>query len=69
MGHPAHCDYRHEPYPESEMTASAVPQHVHDPATTTIVRQRQGIPYEVQQVICTSCRKLLQERKLRRAAG
>jgi hypothetical protein len=34
-----------------------------------VLRQREGIPYEVERVTCSQCNRLLQERPLRRAAA
>jgi hypothetical protein len=43
--------------------------HRHTKVTTYALRQREGIPYEVERVQCTQCKRLLQERPLRRAAA
>lgn len=43
--------------------------HRHTEATTHLLRQRAGVPYEVEQKICTSCQRVLDERALRRAAA
>ncbi|HYZ76199.1 MAG TPA: hypothetical protein VE596_02385 [Gaiellaceae bacterium] len=44
-------------------------RHRHDAVTRHALRQRQGIPYEVERVVCRDCRRVLSERLLRRAAG
>jgi NMD protein affecting ribosome stability and mRNA decay len=44
-------------------------QHRHTAVTTHVLRQRAGVPYEVERVVCDACRKLLDERALRRAAA
>jgi len=44
-------------------------RHRHDAVTRHALRQRQGIPYEVERVVCRGCRRVLSERLLRRAAG
>ena len=44
-------------------------RHRHTKVTTYALRQREGIPYEVERVQCTQCKRLLQERPLRRAAA
>jgi hypothetical protein len=49
------------------MTVS--PIHKHTAVTTLAIRQRHGVPYEVEQKICSSCRRLLDEKPLRRAAA
>ena len=43
--------------------------HLHTKVTTYALRQREGIPYEVERVRCTQCKRLLEERPLRRAAA
>jgi hypothetical protein len=35
--------------------------------TSYALRQRQGIPYQVERVLCSQCSRLLEERPLRRA--
>jgi hypothetical protein len=44
-------------------------RHRHTPVTTLVLRQRHGVPYEVERVACDSCKKLLAERSVRRAAA
>jgi hypothetical protein len=34
-----------------------------------VIRQRAGVPYEVEQRVCRECRTVLGERPLRRAAA
>ena len=57
------------------MTAMAVskPQsnrtHKHTAITLHALRQRAGIPYEVERTVCSDCRRLLDERPLKRAAA
>ena len=43
--------------------------HRHHEVTTHVIRQRSGVPYEVEQRICSECRTVLAERQLRRAAA
>ena len=43
--------------------------HKHTAVTTHVVAQRQGIPYELEQKVCSQCRRVLDERPLRRAAA
>jgi len=43
--------------------------HVHNAVVTHTVRQHAGIPYEIEQRICSGCRRLLDERQLRRATA
>jgi hypothetical protein len=54
------------------MTATHSPEgqaHTHTAVTTLVLKQRDGIPYEFERVVCDSCKQLLAERKVRRAAG
>jgi hypothetical protein len=44
-------------------------QHKHDVVATHALRQREGVPYEVERRVCSECRKVLDERPLRRAAA
>jgi hypothetical protein len=50
------------PRPEQE-------DHRHEAVTLHALRQREGIPYEVERVVCLACRRVLSERTLRRAAA
>jgi hypothetical protein len=43
--------------------------HRHTAVTTHALRQRSGIPYEVERTVCLGCRRVLTERPLRRAAA
>ena len=43
--------------------------HEHTAVVTHAVGQRAGIPYEIEQRVCSDCRSVLEERKLRRAAA
>ncbi|HXY85664.1 MAG TPA: hypothetical protein VEH52_09280 [Gaiellaceae bacterium] len=43
--------------------------HKHIAVTTRAIRQRSGIPYEVEQRVCSNCGRLLDEKPLRRAAA
>jgi hypothetical protein len=43
--------------------------HHHTAVTVRVLRQRAGIPYEVERVVCGDCRRVLDERPLRRAAA
>jgi hypothetical protein len=43
--------------------------HRHEAVTLHALRQREGIPYEVERVVCLECRSVLSERTLRRAAA
>jgi len=34
-----------------------------------VLRQRAGIPYEIERKVCSSCRRVLDERPLRRTSA
>jgi len=56
------------------MTASNIGKrrgrlHQHKAVTAHALRQHAGIPYEVEQKVCTDCRTVLDERTVRRAAA
>jgi hypothetical protein len=44
-------------------------RHTHQVVTRHALEQRSGIPYEVERRICSACRRVLDERPLRRAAA
>ena len=41
--------------------------HKHNAVTTVAIRQRSGVPYQVERTVCASCRTLLEEKPVRRA--
>ena len=43
--------------------------HEHKAVVAHALRQHAGIPYEVEQKVCSDCRAILDERPLRRAAA
>ena len=43
--------------------------HQHTAVTVLTIRQKNGIPYEFEQKVCSQCRQLLHERPLKRAAA
>jgi hypothetical protein len=43
--------------------------HRHRALVTHELRQRAGVPYEVERTVCVECRRVLDERPLRRAAA
>lgn len=45
------------------------PLHKHTAVTTHALRQQAGVPYEVERTVCSACRRVLDERPLRRAAA
>jgi hypothetical protein len=44
-------------------------EHEHDAVTLHALEQHEGVPYEVERVVCLECRRVLSERTLRRAAA
>ena len=44
-------------------------RHKHNVVTLHAVRQRSGVPYEVERRLCSACRRVLGERPLRRATA
>jgi NMD protein affecting ribosome stability and mRNA decay len=50
------------------VTKRAVP-HRHTTVTRHALKQRAGVPYEVERRICTRCERVVEERPLRRAAA
>ena len=65
---------RPAPNVKGEMTASNIGKrrgrlHEHKAVTAHALRQHAGIPYEVEQKVCTDCRTVLDERTVRRAAA
>jgi NMD protein affecting ribosome stability and mRNA decay len=51
------------------MTAIPPIRHQHTATITHVLRQRQGVPYEIERVVCEACKKLLAEHNVRRAAA
>jgi len=43
--------------------------HSHTAVTIRAIRQRSGIPYEVERSVCTDCRRVLDEKPLKRASA
>ena len=41
--------------------------HKHTAVTTLAIRQRHGVPYKVERVVCADCRALLAEKPVKRA--
>jgi hypothetical protein len=44
-------------------------RHRHTEVTERLLRQRSGVPYEVERKVCSSCQQVLTEKTLRRAAA
>ena len=43
--------------------------HNHNAVRTYVLLQRFGVPFEVERTVCTDCRRVLEERPLKRAAA
>ena len=43
--------------------------HEHKSVIAHSLRQHAGIPYEVEQIVCADCKRVLDERTVRRAAA
>jgi NMD protein affecting ribosome stability and mRNA decay len=54
---------------EKKHTRRSVRLHRHRAVVTHAVRQHAGIPYEIEQRVCSECRRVLDERPLRRTAA
>ena len=53
----------------TQITKRAAQLHEHKAVVAHALRQRAGVPYEVEQKVCSDCRAVLDERPLRRAAA
>jgi hypothetical protein len=43
--------------------------HEHVAKRVHVLMQRAGVPYEMEQQVCTSCRRVLDEKPVKRAAA
>jgi hypothetical protein len=43
--------------------------HEHVPKSVHVLMQRSGVPYEIEQQVCTSCARVLDEKPVKRAAA
>ena len=43
--------------------------HTHSAKVVHVLLQRAGVPYEMEQQVCTSCRRILDEKPFKRAAA
>jgi hypothetical protein len=41
-------------------------QHIHVAVVTHLIRQRQGIPYEMERKVCAACARVLGEKPVKR---
>ena len=44
-------------------------RHKHSAVTVHAIRKRAGVPYHVERKVCSSCRRLLDEKTIKRAAA
>jgi len=44
-------------------------RHKHTAVTIHAIRQRAGVPYHVERKVCSNCRRLLEEKTIKRAAA
>jgi len=51
------------------MSSMRQEKHEHVPATVHVVVLKSGVPYEIEQQVCTSCARILDEKPVRRAAA
>jgi hypothetical protein len=53
----------------TRLRASGVKRaHKHIAVITRAIRQRNGVPFEVERKVCRDCRRILDEKPLKRAA-
>lgn len=45
------------------------PEHEHSVAVVHVVHQKAGVPYEVELRLCSECRRVLDERPVKRTAA
>jgi len=43
--------------------------HRHRGVSTHVLVQRDGVPYEIERVVCSGCARVLSERELKRAVA
>ncbi|MGZ4302681.1 MAG: hypothetical protein ACXVRY_12270 [Gaiellaceae bacterium] len=44
-------------------------RHKHNAVTVHALRQRHGVPYHVERKVCSDCKRLLDEKFIKRAAA
>jgi hypothetical protein len=52
---------------EMSVQQSRTEPHKHTSVTLHAIRQRNGVPYEIERKICSACNRVLDEKPLRRA--
>jgi hypothetical protein len=53
----------------SNLFTHAKRPHRHHGVRTYVLLQRLGVPYEIERTICAECRRVLDERAVKRAAA
>ena len=43
--------------------------HTHNAVTIRAIRQRSGVPYEVERSVCADCRRVLDEKPVKRTSA
>ncbi len=62
-------DNRSTSYSGSEVSERPIQIHEHVAKRVHVLLQRAGVPYEVEQQVCTGCARVLDEKPLKRAAA
>jgi NMD protein affecting ribosome stability and mRNA decay len=64
-------DNRRKSYSENRKMSAQHPVKVHEHVAKRVhvLLQRAGVPYEIEQQVCTSCSRVLDEKPVRRAAA
>ena len=62
---------RSQSYSESQKMSAQHPVKVHEHVAKRVhvLLQRAGVPYEMEQQVCTSCSRVLDEKPVKRAAA
>jgi hypothetical protein len=50
-------------------TEQPIKLHEHVPKSVHVLLQRAGVPYEIEQQVCTACSRVLDEKPVKRAAA
>jgi hypothetical protein len=54
---------------EITMHQTRTEPHKHTSVTLRAIRQRSGVPYEIERKICSACQRVLDEKPVRRAVA
>jgi hypothetical protein len=54
---------------EMKLQASPAQKHKHTSVTVHAISRVSGVPFEIERTVCASCRRVLDEKPLRRAAA